>query len=78
MSHIRNLAGFNVAAADYQEYMERMRAAREAKKAWEAGKGARLRTFDSAIESFEEKEGQETPSEQDSSSSDNEPNRQYA
>ena len=54
MSHTHHIGGYSNAAAEFQDHLERMRAARLAKRAQESGKRSRIRTFDSAIEAYEE------------------------
>lgn len=50
MSHVHNVAGQSNAAAEYQAYLEALRAARQARENDRAEGGAKVRTFDSEID----------------------------
>ncbi len=69
MSHTHHISGYSNAATDYQDQLERMRAARAAKRAPEAGKRSRIKTFDSALEAYEEMEDQPQPRQEPDSDS---------
>jgi hypothetical protein len=50
MSHVHNICGNSLAAAEYQEYLVRLGAARRARRGLEMAENPELRTFDSAID----------------------------
>jgi hypothetical protein len=80
MSHIHYINGYANDAAQIQEHLERLSAARLAKRKREAAKSGHLRTFDSEIEAYQDREDRQKPGQEpdQEQSEDGDSNTRYA
>lgn len=76
MSHIHYINGYANDAAQIQDYLERLSASRLAKRKREAGKSGHLRTFDSEIEAYQDRDDRRKPDHEQAEDGDS--NTRYA
>ncbi len=54
MSHVHNINGYNDAASEYQQYLERLKSVTQSERDQEAIRRRRAKSFDTAIDTEED------------------------